>query len=214
MWRRCLLAVAVVLGSMPGCGMAVRKLDEETLAAATTINRSYPESPHRVALAAFEVMRAELASAEFAKDSEFAPNPGLVKRDGTRPKEGELPPNFPAFWLEWKNNGQPVRALVTLKAAHFAAKDDKGRPIEVGVVYQPGETLLTVHIDKFGDRMFSQWLMDQVANRLAHPAYPPGSLEEAMAFKAFFGGVESREALPSIRKKADAASSVATSRSR
>jgi hypothetical protein len=204
MWRRCTIAVAVALGSMPGCGMAVRRADEETLAAATTVTRSFPESPHRVALAAFETMRAELASAEFAKDSEFAPTPRLVKKDGTKPKEGELPPNFPAFWLEWKNKGQNVRELVSLRAAHFAGKAQDGRTVEVGVVTQSGETLMTVRFDKLGDRMFSQYLMDKVTNRLSHPAYPPGSLEEASAFKAFFGGVESREALPSIRKQADA----------
>jgi hypothetical protein len=204
MWRLCLLAVAVVLGSMQGCGMAVRRADEETLAAATTVSRSFAESPHRVALAAFETMRNELASADFAKDSEFSPTPRLVKKDGTKPKEGELPPNSPAFWLEWKNNGQSFRELVSLKAAHFAGKASDGRPVEVGVIVQAGETLLTVRFDKLGDRMFSQHLADRVANRLAHPDYPPGSLEEAAAFKAFFGGVESREALPSLRKQAEA----------
>jgi hypothetical protein len=204
MLRRCAIAIAVALGSMPGCGMAVRRADEQTLAAATTVTRSFPESPHRVALAAFEMMRSELASADFAKDSEFSATPRLVKKDGTKPKEEELPPNFPAFWLEWKNNGQNVRELVSLKAAHFAGKAHDGRPVEVGVTAAPGETLLTVRFDKLGDRMFSQHLADRVANRLAHPAYPPGSLEEAAAFKAFFGGVESREALPSLHKPAEA----------
>ncbi len=77
MTSRGLLLVLVALGSMPGCGMGVRKLDAEALAAATTAVRSFPESPHRVALAAFETLRAELASAEFAKNSEFSPRPGL-----------------------------------------------------------------------------------------------------------------------------------------
>ncbi len=54
---------------------------------------------------------------------------------------------------------------------------------------------MTVHIDKFGDRMFSNDLFDRVAQRLAHPTRPPGSPEEAAAFQAFFGGVESREKL-------------------
>jgi hypothetical protein len=204
MWRRCTIAVAVILGSMPGCGMAVRRADEETLAAATTLTRSFSESPHRVALATFETMRSELASAGFAKDSEFSPTPRLVKKDGTKPKEGELPPNSPAFWLEWKNNGQSFRELVSLRAAHFAGKASDGRSVEVGVTAAPGETMLTIRFDKLGDRMFSQHLADRVANRLAHPDYTPGSLEEAAAIKAFFGGVESREALPSLRNPVDA----------
>ena len=205
MIRRGLLVVAIAVGSMmPGCGMAVRRADEETLAAATTVRRSFPESPHRVALAAFEAMRAELASAELAKDSEFASNPGLVKKDGSQPKEGELPPNFPAFWLEWKNDDRPIRALVSLKAAHFEGRAPDGRHVEVGVLTEGREAVVTVRFDKLGDRMFSQWLLDRVADHLARPSYPPGSVEEAAAFKAFFGGVESREALPSIRRKADA----------
>jgi hypothetical protein len=203
MIRRSLLAVALLFGPVPisGCGMAVRKADEETLAAATTAVRSLSAPSHRVALATFEVMRAELASSDFAKDSGFSPDPGLFKRDGSPVKEGELPPNFPAFWLEWKSDkGQPVRRMMTLKDAHFKGIARDGRPVEVGVVANGAETLLKIRFDKLGDRMFSQDLAEKVSQRLNHPTYPPGSLEEANAFKAFFGGVESREALPSLRK--------------
>ncbi len=211
MMPRGLLAVAVVFGSMPGCGMAVRKLDEESLAAATTAVRSFPEPAHRVALATFEAMRAELASAEIARDSEFSPRPVPTRRDGSKPKEGELPADFPAFWLEWKNKtGEPARALVSLKAAHFEGKSLDGRPIEVGVASRDGETTVSIRFDKLGDRLYSGFLFDRISNRLAHPTYVPGSVEEASAFKAFFGGVESREALPSLRKPVVAA----TSRSR
>ena len=204
MVRRGLLVAAVVLGSIPGCGMAVRKLDAESLAAATTVSRTFPESSHRVALATFEAMRGGLASAEFARDSEFASNPGLVKPDGTKPKEGELPPNFPAFWLSWKNKETSLRELVTLKACHYSGQARDGRPVQVDVLFQPPEgTLVTIRVDELGDRSFSHALLDKVADRLAHPSSPPGTPEEAATFKAFFGGVESREALPSIRKKAD-----------
>jgi hypothetical protein len=189
--------------SMPGCGLAVRKQDAESLAAFTTVNRFFPESSHRVALATFEAMRGELASAEFAKDSEFSSNPKLLKPGGTQPREGELPPNFPAFWLEWKSKGQSIRGLVTLKACHYSGKTRDGRPVEVAVLLQPGGSVVTVQVDKLGDRAVSQALLDKVAGRLAHPACSPGSLEEAATFKAFFGGVESREALPSIRKAAE-----------
>jgi hypothetical protein len=72
--------------------------------------------------------------------------------------------------------------------------------VEVAVLLQPEGSVVTVQVDKLGDRAFSQALLDRVAGRLAHPSSPPGSIEEAAKFKAFFGGVESREALPSIRK--------------
>lgn len=192
MIRGCLIAVAVVSVSLPGCGMGVRKLDAEALAAATTAVRSFPEPPHRVALATFEVMRVELASADFAGNAEFAPFPP--------PRNGEVPPKFPAFRLEWMNDGKPVRAWVALKTVKFAGKARDGRPVEVGVSSQSGETLVTIHIDQLGDRMVSNDLFDRVAQRLSHPPHPPGSPEEAATFQAFFGGVESREKLPSVRK--------------
>ena len=206
MTRRCSLAMAALIAvagpaSVPGCGMAVRKIDAESLEAFTTVSRSFPESSHRVALATFEAMRGELASADFAKDSEFSANPKLARPDGSKPGEGELPPNFPAFWLEWKNKDKSLRELVTLKACHYSGKTRDGRPVQVAVLSEPEGTLVTVQVDKLGDRPFSQALLEKVAQRLAHPASPPGSLDEAATFKAFFGGVESREALPSIRRK-------------
>ena len=205
MIRRGWLAVAVafVLGPMiPGCGMAVRKLDEESLAAATTAVRGFEPPPHRVALATFEAMRAELASSDFAKNSEFSKIRPPVRKDGTPPKRGELPPDFPAFWLEWNGAGKPVRELVGLRAAHFAGKANDGRPIEVNVTAKDGETLVTIRVDQLGDRMFCTYLFEQISGHLNHPSYPPGSVEEAAALQAFFGGVESREALPSLRRAA------------
>ena len=208
MMRRCLIAVAVVvLGLMPGCGLGVRKKDEETFKAAVTVPRSFSEPSHRVALATFEAMRAELASAEFASDSEFSPVPLRPKPDGSKPKEGEvrLPPDAPAFWVEWKNREKTVNDLVTLRTCHYRGKTRDNRPITVNVLYSPEGTLVTVLIDKLGDRLASNALLDKVADRLAHPASPPGSPEEAATLKAFFGGIESREALPTIRKNTDSA---------
>ena len=202
---RCLIVV-VVLGSIPGCGMAMRKLQREEMIAIESVSRSFPEPSHRVALAAFEAMRAELASAEFARDSEFLPAPKLKKRDGSEPKEGQpLPPNYPGLWVEWKSKGTAVTSLLTLGACHFAGSTRAGQAVTVEVQAQPDGTVITVHIDNSSDKSASRALLDKVADRLAHPANPPGSTGEVATFKAFFGGVESREALPSL-KKASAAS--------
>jgi hypothetical protein len=193
MTRRGLISLAMASALLPGCGMSVRKLDEEALAAATTVSRVFPEPPHRVALAAFEAMRAELASAEFVGDSEFMPYRG-------KPKELQLPGGL-AFDFEWKDkDGKPSHAPLVLQSVHFRGKTAEGRSVDVRVIRQDGQTLATVRVDELGDRMFSQWLLDRFADRLAHPATLPGSPEEAAAFQAFFGGVESREALPSLRK--------------
>jgi hypothetical protein len=206
MTRRGLLAVALVFGSMiPGCGMATRRLDEQSLAEATTAVHTFDAPPHRVALATFEAMRAELATVDFAKDSEFAPVRPPKRPDGTTPKEGELPPDLPAFWLEWSAAGKPERALVRLTGAHFVGKAKDGRPIEVNVTDHEGVIQATIRVDKLGDRRFSIYLFSKIDDRLNHPSYPPGSAEEAAALQAFFGGVASREALPSLHKPADQA---------
>jgi hypothetical protein len=198
--RQCLIVV-VVLGSMPGCGMAMRKIQREELIAIESVSRSFPEPSHRVALAAFEAMRAELASAEFAKDSEFFPAPKLKKKDGSEPREGQpLPPNYPGLWVEWKSKGKAVTSLLSLGACHFKGETRAGQAVTVEVQAQADVTLVTVHIDNSGDKSASRALLDKVSERLAHPATSPGSTEESATFKAFFGGVESRDALPTLRK--------------
>ena len=197
---RCLIVV-VVLGSMPGCGMSMRKIQREEMIAIESVSRSFPAPSHRVTLAAFEAMRMELASAEFAKDSEFLPAPKFKKPDGSEPKEGEpLPPNYPGLWVEWKSKGKAVTSLLTLGACHFKGQTRSGQAVTVEVQAEPDGTIVTVHIDNSSDKSASRAMLDKVADRLAHPSSPPGSPEEVATFKAFFGGVESREALPSLRK--------------
>jgi hypothetical protein len=113
-----------------------------------------------------------------------------------------LPPSFPAFWVEFQSSGQKVSRLLTLGACHFTGKTRQGQPVTVEVRFQPGDgTTVTVHIDDDGNRWASKALLDKVGDLLAHPTIPPGSLEEAAALKAFFGGVESRESLPSLQKR-------------
>jgi hypothetical protein len=180
--------------------MQMRKVQREELIALESVSRTYQEPSHRVALATFEAMRSELASAEFAKDSEFLPGPKPRNPNAPLFSDGKpLPPNFPAFWVEYQSSGQKISKLLTLGACHFAGKTRYGKPVTVEVRFQPPEgTTVTVHIDG-DDRSASKVLLQVVEERLAHPANPPGSLEEAATLKAFFGGVDSREALPSLR---------------
>lgn len=209
MTRRSLLAVGrlmIALATMPGCGMAMRKVQREEMIAFESVPRSFPQPSQRVAVATFEAMRTELASAEFARDSEFFPAKRIFRADGSKPREGELPPNVPAFWLEWRSNGKTNRELMTLGACHYTGKTRQGQTVTVEILHEADGTLVKVHIDNSTDRTVSKMLLDKVADRLTHPAHQPGSPEEAAMFKAFFGGVESREALPTIRKKAEATS--------
>lgn len=201
MLRR-LLIVVLGLGLLGGCGMEVRRAQREEMIALESVHRTFNEPSHRVALATFEAMRNELASAEFSKDSEFRPGPKPRNPKAPLFADGKpLPPNFPAFWVEYQSSGKKISNLLTLGACHFVGKTRQGRNVTVELNFQPPEgTIVTVHIDG-DDRSASKALLDQVNDRLANPASPPGSLEEAATLKAFFGGVASRESLPTLHPK-------------
>ncbi len=195
--------VVLSLGSLAGCGMEMRKIQREEMIALESVSQTFPGPSHRVALATFEAMRADLASAEFAKDSEFLPGPKPKNPNAPLFVDGKpLPPNFPAFWVEFQSSGQKISRLLTLGGCHFVGKNKAGQAVTVEIRFQPPDgTTVTVHIDK-DDRSASKVLLQTVGEHLEHPSYPPGSLEEAAALKSFFGGVESRESLPSLHKTA------------
>ncbi len=212
------LAVAVLAVSfvgLPGCGLGVRRqVDREPLLIPGVNTRTYPELSHRVALATLEAMREELASADFAKGKEnaFAPAASDFKaraKPGQKltelPKAGQtLPPGFPYFWVEWstKKGARKERQLVYLASCEFEGKTRSGEPVKASVKNTPGETLVTMQVGQLADQVETRVLLDKIKERLAHPLHPPGSPEEAETFLAFFSGVESREAIPSLRKGA------------
>ena len=203
MLRRSLLAVAVAL--MPGCGLAMKTMAERPHLFVWSESRTHPEPTHRVALATLEAMRAELASADFARDdgSQFAVASGLMQPGMKIPKPGEaVPPDYPAFWLDWtaSNNGHRERQLVQLQLARFEGVTRDGRRVQVGVRKEPESTQVMIQVDKHGDAKLGKALLDRIDDRLAHPLHPPGSSEEGETLRAFFGGVDSREAIPSLRK--------------
>jgi Protein of unknown function (DUF3568) len=204
MSRRSLLAVLVAVACSPGCGLAMRKMAGGPLLGAWTESTTHQEPPHRVALATLEAMRAELASADFAEgqDSQFSVASELMKPGMKIPKPGEpLPPDYPAFWVDWKakDDGHKERNLVILLQAHFEGRTRDGRPVQVNIL-RDQLTIVTIRIGKHGDAKVGKALASRIDERLAHPLHPPGSPEEGATLRAFFGGVESREAIPSLRK--------------
>jgi hypothetical protein len=204
MSRRCLIAVLVAFACLPGCGLGLRKMVGEPRIGAWTESTTHKEPPHRVALATLEAMRAELASADFAKgqDSEFAVARDLMRPGMKIPRPGEpVPADYPAFWVDWtaKDDGHKQRNLVVLVQAHFEGQTRDGRPVQI-TVRRDVETVVTVKVGKHGDPKLSRLLGERISERLAHPLHRPGSSEEAETLRAFFGGVESREAIPSLRK--------------
>ena len=201
---RSLMAI-LGLSILTGCGLAMRKMEGEPLWQVGTATRTFIEPSHRVAIAALEAMRAELASADLAADRDlaFSPADELCKADGSYPVEGELglPPNHPAFWMDLPDRpGLPPRRIpARLLSTYLVGRARDGRPVEVAVRFAGAETLVTAHVGRAGDSELSKALFDRIADRLAHPAYPVGSRDEAEAFRAFFAGSATRERLPSLR---------------
>ena len=207
LWR--VVGLAVVSAMLSGCGMQMRRLQEQEMVMMESVSRSYPAPSHRVAVATFEAMRRELASSDFSSDSEFLPGPKPKNPNAPRFTEGKpLPPNFPAFWVDYQAGGQRVSQLLMLGACHFKGKTRQGRDVTVDIRFTPGDgTVVTVHIDG-DDRSASKSFLATVEDRLNNPSNPPGSLEEAAMLKAFFGGVQSRESIPSLRQTGVATTTV------
>jgi hypothetical protein len=214
---RSLMAVLVAVACLPGCGLGVRKMAGGPRLDNWTESTTRKEPPHRVALATLEAMRAELASADFARgqDSQFAVARDLMRPGMKIPRPGDpVPPDYPAFWVDWtaKDDGHEERNLVVLVQAHFEGQTRDGRLVQV-TIKRDVQTLVTVQVGKDGDPRLARLLGERISERLAHPLHPPGSPEEAETLRAFFGGVESREAIPTLRKPAPGASSESGSRS-
>jgi hypothetical protein len=187
-WGTFLLGLAL----LPGCGMTQRKLQREEMISIESVSRSFHEPAHRVAVATFEVMKAELASAGFARNCEFFPFPTPKSPGASLPVKGQpLPANFPGFWLEYQAGDKSVSNLLILGSCHFSGQTHQGQAVTVEIQSQPDGTIVTVHIDR-ADKSISRAFLEQVTGRLAHPSKPPGSLEEAADFQAFFGGVQSK----------------------
>ncbi len=197
---------AVALGPISGCGLGLRKMEGEPLWVVGMATRTYKAPSHRVALATLEAMRSEFPEADLARDKDLAFSPAneLKKPDGSFPKEGDasVPADFPAVWNDWKlpEGGRSDRRPMILLSCHYAGKTRDGEPVQVSVRMRGMGTLVTVHVGRNGDAKVSGVLLDGIAARLDHPTYAPGSREESDAMRAFFGGVESRETLPSIHK--------------
>jgi hypothetical protein len=198
MTRRGWIGSTLSLGALTGCGLGLRRVDSDTNMVVMARSRDFPAPAQRVAVAVFEAMRSDLASAEFAADSQFRPAPMPLKPDGSKPSESEvrLPPDSPAFWFEWQAQGKPTRQLVTLAACHFRGKSRGGRPVKVDVEAGPNldSTTVVVRHDRLNEPSIGPALLDRIGERLAEPSNPPGSAEEAATFQAFFAGVEARPA--------------------
>ncbi len=210
-------ALAMAPVALPGCGLGVRRqLDSEPILIPGVNTRSYPAAPHRVALATLEAMRAELASADFAKgkDNAFGSAQADLKahtppgqKPPALPRVGEpIPVDWPYFWVEWnvKNSAKKERQLVLLSSCQFEGKARNGDPVRASVKNENGQSVVTMQVGKMADQAAVRVLLEKIEDRLAHPLRPAGTVEEADTFVAFFSGVDSRESIPTLHPAAPA----------
>jgi hypothetical protein len=189
MMRRCVIAIAVAaIVSAVGCGRMLLVQYGEPVWLLHRVNRTFPQPSHRVALATYEVLKAELTKVgtveeEMSQDNQFD------GPDGKTPAPGEIqiPDNVPAFWMNGLGSSPMI---VNLRSLELAGRDHQGRLVQVvvriGMETPEPDSVVSIQIGDKGDAKASEALLDKIAERLAHPTHKPGSAEERQALQTLF----------------------------
>jgi hypothetical protein len=199
MFRRCTLAVAgLALGLLVGCGPVIRtswKIDAARVKAEWALmpNRldyTVYQPSHRVALATFETLKAELAEVKI-RNVELTVDKNYDTSEGKPPVLGEfeIPKDQPAFWVEGlRHTKAPL--LVNCWKVTFSGKTKEGQKVEAQVrleiVGSDRRTVVSVQVGGRGDATGSKNLIDRISERAENPSVRPGSPEERAALKAAF----------------------------
>ena len=189
MMRRCVIVTAVAaIVSVVGCGRMMLVQYGEPVWLLHRVNRTFDQPSHRVALATYEVLKAELTSVGMV-DEELTQDDRFDKPDGKTPAPGEIqiPDDAPAFWMKGLSTG-PI--IVNLRSFELAGKDRLGRVVQVvvriGLETPEPDSVVSIQVGERGDDRASNALIDKIAERLAHPTYKLGSAEERQALQALF----------------------------
>jgi hypothetical protein len=199
MFRRCLLAVAgLALGLVAGCGPVIRTasrmetawLKVESALAPNRLDYTVYQPSHRVALAASDVLKAELAEVKI-RDVELTQDKHFDTPEGKTPEPGSvvIPDDASACWLE----GLPISTSPMIVNCHlvtFAGKTKDGRRVDASVrleiVGSDQRTVVSVQVGGHGDPTRSKNLIEKISERVHNPSTRPGSPEERAALKAAF----------------------------
>jgi hypothetical protein len=199
MFRRCTLAVAgLALGLLVGCGPVIRtswKIDAARVKAEWALmpNRldyTVYQPSHRVALATFETLKAELAEVKI-RNVELTVDKNYDTSEGKPPVMGEfeIPKDHPAFWFEGLPDTKAPTLVNCWKVA-FSGKTKEGQKVEAQVrleiVGSDRRTVVSVQVGSRGDATGSKNLIDRISERIQNPSTRPGSPEESAALKAAF----------------------------
>jgi hypothetical protein len=197
MFRRCSVA-GLVLGLVVGCGPVIRtaqridtaRTKAEWALMPNRLDYTVNQPSHRVALATFEALKAELAEVKI-RNVELTVDKNFDTPEGKAPVMGEtaIPNDHPAFWLEGLPNTKGPMLVNCWKVA-FAGKTKDGQKVDalvrLEVVSSDRRTVVSVQVGGRGDATGSKNLIDRISERIQNPSVHPGSPEERAALKAAF----------------------------
>ncbi len=201
MIRRCLLAVAglpLALALSAGCGPVFRtaqKVDAvlgkaELAWMPNRLEYTVYQPSHRVALATFETLKAELAEVKVG-DFELSRDNRYNTPEGKMPKPGDvrIPVEYPAFWMDGLDAAGSV--LVNCRSVDFSGKTKDGEAVVASVrleiVGSDQRTVVSVQVGRRGDPKATKDLIGKISERVHEPKLKPGSPEEQASLNIVFG---------------------------
>jgi hypothetical protein len=191
MGRRCVLGAVGLALALAGCGTMKLAAKGEPVWLRHRLDWTVYQPSHRVALAAYEVLKEELgevkvANEELSQEDRFnvdgkTPNPGEVK----------IPDDYPAFWMDSFDPAEKP-LLVNCRYVDLEAKTKDDKSVEVIIRLEivgktEQHTVVSVQVGHKGDEKLTKGLIDKISGRVQEPKSPPGSAEERAELTAAFG---------------------------
>jgi hypothetical protein len=200
MFRRSLLAVAglaMALGLAAGCGPIFRSTQKveaalqkaELALMPNRLDYTVYQPPHRVALATYEVIKAEFVEVK-VRDIDLTLDDHFNTPDGKMPKPGEakIPDDYPACWLDGLNPTGPV--IVNFRSCEFEGKTKDGQWVEavvrLEIMGSDMRSVVSAQVGRMGDQKATKSLIDKICIRIREPRTKPGSPEELTALNDAF----------------------------
>lgn len=196
--RRSVVLAGLTLGLVVGCGPVIRtkwKVERglaraETALTPNKLDYTVYQPTHRVALATWETLKADLAEArvvrvELTRDHHFDTSEGKTPA----PEAVTIPPGHHACWVESPALAkEPI--LANCQLVSFEGKTKDGQAVEVEVrleiVGSDQRTVAGVQVGGRGDSSNSRLLIARISERLVNLAPRPNSPEERAAVRTMF----------------------------
>ena len=201
MFRRSLLTVAgLAIGLVAGCGPIYRLalVSQPVLAKAelammpNRLDYTVYQPSHRVALATYEVLKAELAEVKVG-EIELTQDEHFNTPEGKTPKPGEvnIPDDYPGFWMDGLLATDDRPMIVNCRSCKFDGKTKDGQRVDalvrLEIMGSDQRTVVSVQVGHRGDQKATKALIDKISLKVQEPTRKPGSPEERTALKEALG---------------------------